>query len=70
MEIILHTTDCPKCRILEKKLDQNGIKYHKNDDIQAMIDAGFREAPLLQIDEDTFLTFPDAAKWINTREVR
>lgn len=67
MEILLHTTNCPKCIILEKKLDQAGITYRKNEDVQVMIDAGYMEAPLLQINEDTFLTFPDAAKWINSK---
>ena len=31
-KMILYTTGCPKCRILEKKLSDKGIGFEKCDD--------------------------------------
>ena len=27
--IVLYTVDCPKCKVLEKKLESNGIEFEK-----------------------------------------
>ena len=40
--VTLYTTHCPKCNVLEKKLDKKKIEYTLVDDfdIQAMVDKG------------------------------
>lgn len=67
MNIILHTTDCAQCKILEKKLDDAGIEYVKNYDPEIMLEMGMLTAPGLQIDGDTPLAFLDAVKWVNSQ---
>ena len=36
MEVILYSTHCPKCNILEKKLDLGNIKYTTVTDADVM----------------------------------
>ncbi len=64
MKITLHTTGCPNCRILERKLQEGGIQYQKNYDTEIMLDKGMLTAPNLEIDEK-LLSFSDAVKWVN-----
>jgi hypothetical protein len=66
-EVILHTTDCPQCKILEKKLDAAGIAYTKNHDPEIMLERGMVSAPGLQIGSDIPLIFSDAVKWVNAQ---
>jgi len=61
--ITLFSTGCPKCRILEQKLNQSNINYTISDDIQEVIDAGFMTAPVLKID-DKYYDFGSAVKLV------
>jgi len=67
MEIILYTTHCPRCTVLEKKLQQKGIKYTENNNIEDMICRDIKEVPVLQVDGKLY-DFAEAIKWINERE--
>lgn len=66
MKIILYSTDCPKCSILEKKLGQKGLEFDliKNFDKKEMIKKGFVGAPILVVD-DQYMDFSTANNWIN-----
>ena len=48
--ITLYSTNCPKCRVLEMKLKQKGIKFEIEIDINKMISLGIQSAPVLAID--------------------
>lgn len=67
--ITLYSTHCPKCKVVEKKLQQKGINYNiincKEDTsaIETLIDKGFKQMPILQIGEE-YLDFSKAIKWI------
>lgn len=61
--VILYSTGCPKCRILETKLNEKDIEYKKNTDIEEMKKLGFVSAPILVVDDKT-LNFGDAIRWI------
>lgn len=50
MKIILYTTGCPKCSILEKKLEKSEIEYEKITDINLMLEKGFTTVPMLEVD--------------------
>lgn len=60
----LFSTRCPKCRILEKKLEQKGIEYVEVNDIQQMLDMGLSTVPWLEVDGQ-MMDFNQANKWIN-----
>lgn len=62
--VILYSTNCPKCKILEMKLDGIGIDYKVVTDEDVMISKGFMEAPMLEVG-DKVMTFSEAVKWAN-----
>lgn len=66
--MILFSTNCPQCKVLEKKLEQKGIKFEITNDIQELLDLGIKRAPILKIDSDIYLNFSEAIKFINEWE--
>ena len=62
--ITLYTLDCPKCKVLETKLNQKNIKYNIVKDIDTMKNLGISTAPVLGVD-DELLQFADAIKYLN-----
>lgn len=67
--IILYTTHCPQCEILEKKLKAKSFQYQVCDDIDTMLMKGFRAAPNLEVD-GTVYNFKDAVIWVNQQEAQ
>lgn len=66
-EVILYTTFCPKCRVLESKLKQKNITYSEISDIDIMTEKGFMSAPMLEVD-GIVMDFTTANTWINERK--
>ncbi len=66
MEIIFHSTNCPKCKILETKLKKKNILYVENTDINSMLAKGIKFAPCLEIDGE-ILDFKKAVEWVNNK---
>ena len=66
--IKLYTTGCPKCKILEKKLDEKGVRYEKITNIDVMKTKGFRLVPMLEIGTELF-DFGKAIRYVNDLEV-
>lgn len=66
MNVVLYTIGCPKCTVLEKKLDAAGIEYKKVTDIDEMTAKQFTELPMLEVDGEIF-NFVAANTWINER---
>lgn len=60
---ILFSTGCPKCNILKMKLDEAGIDYTISDDVDKLIELGFRSAPVLEV-KGEYYDFGDAVSWI------
>lgn len=64
----LYTTNCPKCIVLEKKLNNKNIDYKKVEDIEKILEIaneqGINSAPILEID-GKFLDFSNANTYIN-----
>ena len=61
--VTLYTTHCPRCQVLEKKLQDKDIGYTVVDDEDTIIDRGFMTVPILDVDGETF-DFGRAVKWI------
>lgn len=64
MEVILYTTDCPKCKVLEKKLNAKNVLYDIVKDISLMQNLGIFSSPCLSIDGKIF-DFQQSINWIN-----
>ena len=65
-QVILYSNGCPKCKVLETKLKQNGIEYEHISDMETMINKGFMSMPILQVG-DKILNFTEANKWTSER---
>lgn len=63
MNVILYSTKCPKCKVLEAKLNQKSINYDEVNDVDAMVQKGFTAVPMLEIDGVVY-DFKQAVEWI------
>lgn len=65
--MILYTIDCPKCKVLEKKLNQKNIIYDICKDTEIMNKKRIIKLPILEVD-DRLLSFKEAVDYINNME--
>ena len=65
--IVLYSTSCPKCGVLEKKLNEAGITYSISADVKKMEELGIEFVPVLSVD-GKMLQFGEAVKWIADRK--
>ena len=63
MNIVLHSTHCPKCKVLETKLKQKNIDFEENNNVELMVQKGFTTAPVLEVG-DIVYGFKEAVEWI------
>lgn len=68
MSVTLYTTNCPKCKILKKKLELANIDFTEVSGPEEILKLGFMEAPVLGINEHIFYAFPAAVEWIKTKK--
>lgn len=66
--VILYTTGCPRCHVLETKLKQKNIEYAECNDVEEMERKGISSVPCLSVDGE-ILDFGSAVKWVNEQEV-
>lgn len=64
MNVILYSTNCPRCKILKSKLDKKGITYSVVDDVDKMLSMGMTTMPVLEVD-GVRMSFKEAINWIN-----
>ena len=63
-QIILYKTPtCPKCKVLKKKLEDKGIEFTENEDIDEMLSMGIMNAPTLSVNGE-LLDFMSALDWV------
>ena len=62
--ITLYTTGCPRCKVLESKLDALGVVYSKVTDEDVIVNMGFQTVPVLTVDGKV-MDFGEAVKWAN-----
>lgn len=67
MEIILYSTHCPKCNILEKKLNEKNISFRLETEIEKMPKQVINSntVPWLKVN-DCLMNFGEAVKWVNS----
>ena len=64
MNVVVYSTNCPKCKVLESKLAAKQIPYEVNTDVEEMRKLGIMEAPMLEVDGE-LLGFVAAVGWVN-----
>jgi len=69
MKVVLYSTHCPKCSVLEAKLKDKNIEFEEVNDKNLMIEKGFMSVPILEVDGET-MNFKVANDWINKQEMK
>jgi len=54
--------------MMEKKLDESGVKYIRVEDIHLMIAKGMMSAPMLEVNEE-IMNYEQASEWVENRKV-
>lgn len=62
--IVLYSTGCPKCGILERKLNEKNISFTKCADVDEMLALGIMSVPVLSVYGD-MMDFSKAVQWVN-----
>ena len=60
--VVLYSTNCPKCKALEKQLNKSKIEYEVVTDKNVMIEKGFVSAPQLEVNGET-MDYNTAVRW-------
>lgn len=66
MKIVLYSTGCPQCTVLEKKLAEKGINYDLCEDIDTMTNMGIKKVPMLEVDGELMEFNKKLIEYINT----
>lgn len=61
---ILYTTGCPRCKVLEAKLNSKHIEYEIVTDMDVMEQLGIQTAPTLKV-AGRMMDFGTSNKWVN-----
>lgn len=64
MIVVLYSTGCPRCKVLESKLDEKGTTYSVVDNVDKMLSMGMTTMPVLEVD-GVRMNFKEAINWIN-----
>ena len=65
MNVVLYTIDCPKCHVLEKKLNSKSISFVKVSDRETLVTKELEDAhfPMLEVD-GVMMEYGTAIEWI------
>lgn len=61
--VIMYTTHCPQCKVLEKMLNDKKIEYTQITDIDVMRSKGIQSVPYLEV-EGKLKNFKESMEWI------
>ena len=65
--VIMYTTHCPQCKVLEKMLNDKKIKYTQITDINIMKSKGIQSVPYLEV-EGELKNFKESMEWIRNAD--
>ena len=68
MEIVLYTTNCPQCQVLEATLKSKKVPYSTVTDMQKIMSvaaaANIQSVPIMQLN-GVVMPYADALRWAN-----
>lgn len=64
--ITLYTTGCPRCKVLEKKLQEKKVEYTECNDVDHMLSLGIMQVPVLEV-YGARLDYTKAIQWANAQ---
>lgn len=62
--ITMYSTNCPKCKVLEKKLRAKHIDFTVCDNTSVMIQRSITQVPMLEVNGE-LMDFRQSVEWIN-----
>ena len=62
--ITLYSTHCPRCIVIQDKLEDKNIEYTIVTDVEEMSKLNIMSVPMLKVN-DELLPFKEANDWIN-----
>ena len=63
MKVVLYTTHCPQCVVLENMLKNNNVEYETVTDVKVMRKKGFLSVPRLEVD-GKFMNMKESMEWL------
>ena len=66
MEVILYSTHCPRCNVIEQKLKSKNVNFTEVNDVDEIEQKGFKQVPMLEVDGE-IMDFVAANKWVNNQ---
>ena len=60
----LFSNNCSRCIVLKAKLDEKGLEYETSDNMQELIDLGFKTVPVLEVNGE-YMDFVKAVNYVN-----
>lgn len=63
MKIVLYSTNCPRCKVLEAKMIEKDIPFEEVNDVDEMSRLGITQAPMLKVG-DKLMDFSRAIEWV------
>lgn len=64
--IIVYTTHCPKCKVLEKSLIAANLEYAMVEDVEKILSLGITEVPCMEVNGE-LMNFKMAMLWVKER---
>lgn len=64
MGIVLYTTNCPQCKMLEGALKNQKLDFQTVYGEEEIVKRGYNSAPILEVDGKT-MSFAEAVRWVN-----
>ncbi len=64
MGIILYTTNCPQCKMLEGALKNKGLEFQTVYGEEEIAKRGYHSAPIMEADGH-IMSFAEAVRWVN-----
>lgn len=65
MSVVLYSTKCPQCSVLEKKLKDKKIEYEEVNDVDIMMEKGITNVPVLEVNGE-LMNFKTAFNYVET----
>ena len=63
IKVTFYSNNCPRCKILQQKLDEKGVIYEKVSDMNILIQKGFKSVPMLEVDGN-IMNYLEAINWV------
>lgn len=62
--LVLYSNDCPRCKILERKLQELNLPFKVSKDLSVISQRGYSTVPMLMLTNAKLLDFSESIKYL------